>query len=288
MERSVPDELARRWAVVGQELIADTMTSFVHRVRLSDGTQAIVKLLKPAGLHERAGFHFLAWRGGAGAVRLIDSRDAGCMMEDAGTLSLGAFRRQRGEAEANAVIADVVRALGSAGPEPFPSQLVPLRRQFRALFEQAAGPDKSEHADLLRFCAAIADSLIATQDEMRPLHGDLHHENIVSGGPRGWLAIDPQGVFGDAAYEVANVFGNPHGIALDDPALILGRLRCFSAALGCSEEKILRFAIAQAGLAVSWSIEDGESLAPETQPCRRLAFIRIAASLLEAGTFTTA
>ena len=44
--------------------------------------------------------------------------------------------------------------------------------------------------------------------EVRPLHGDLHHENIMH-GPRGWLAIDPKGVLGDPAFDAANWFYNP-------------------------------------------------------------------------------
>lgn len=277
----LPAHLAECWGVADQELIADTMTSHVYRVRLSDGAQAVAKILKPAGLHERAGICLLEWRGGMGAVRLIDRQDTACLMEDAGTLSLAEFRRQHGEAAANAVIIDVVRGLLSANHQPAPPELVPLKRHFRALFEQAAKPDGSELSGLLKSCATIADVLIGTQVDPRPLHGDLHHDNIVTGGARGWLAIDPHGVIGDPAYEVANIFGNPRGAALDEPGLIAARIRSFSDAIGCSGDKILRFAIAQAGLSLNWSLEDGESFETDSHIHQRIAFLRAAIRLLE-------
>jgi streptomycin 6-kinase len=35
------------------------------------------------------------------------------------------------------------------------------------------------------------------------LHADLHHHNILAAERHPWLAIDPKGVIGDAAYERA-------------------------------------------------------------------------------------
>jgi len=280
-----PNDLAERWGIEAWTLIADTPTSHVYRVRRSDGVSAIAKLLKPAGRHELPGFHFLGWRDGAGAVKLVDRREMAGLMEDAGSTTLGEYRRHNGEAEANAIIIGIVRGLHSANVEAPPPKLVPLRRQFRALFEQAAKPDGSELSHLLRICAAVADALIDTQTDIRPLHGDLHHENIITGGKRGWLAIDPQGLIGDPAYEVANIFGNPRGIVLADPDLITARVRTFAPAIGCHEEKILRFAIAHAGLSVSWSIEDGEALAEGSHVRKRIDFLGMATGLLEAGIF---
>ncbi|WP_430515673.1 aminoglycoside phosphotransferase family protein, partial [Inquilinus limosus] len=39
--------------------------------------------------------------------------------------------------------------------------------------------------------AAIARDLLAERREIVTLHGDLHHDNVLDFGPRGWLAIDP-------------------------------------------------------------------------------------------------
>jgi streptomycin 6-kinase len=40
------------------------------------------------------------------------------------------------------------------------------------------------------------------------LHGDLHHDNILHDG-NAWVAIDPKGLIGDPAYEIAPLLCNP-------------------------------------------------------------------------------
>lgn len=55
--------------------------------------------------------------------------------------------------------------------------------------------------------AETAERLLANQRDVRPLHGDLRHDNIML-GPRGWLAIDPKGPISDPAFDAANMFYN--------------------------------------------------------------------------------
>ena len=57
--------------------------------------------------------------------------------------------------------------------------------------------------------AALYDHLLATM-KPRPLHGDLHHFNLLRSGDE-WLAIDPKGMLGDAAWECAAFLRNPAG-----------------------------------------------------------------------------
>lgn len=85
---SLPAELAERWGILSAELIADTRSSFVHRVLRRDGTYAITKQLKPRGLHELPGIDLLDCRQGHGMVRLLDRAKTACLLEDAGTITL--------------------------------------------------------------------------------------------------------------------------------------------------------------------------------------------------------
>ena len=48
----------------------------------------------------------------------------------------------------------------------------------------------------------IRDKLLKTAKPDVLLHGDLHHDNILQNG-EDWLVIDPKGVIGEPAYEVA-------------------------------------------------------------------------------------
>jgi streptomycin 6-kinase len=54
----------------------------------------------------------------------------------------------------------------------------------------------------------IRDQLLQTSEPDVLLHGDLHHDNILQNG-EDWLVIDPKGVIGESAYEVAAFIRNP-------------------------------------------------------------------------------
>ena len=272
-------DLVRRWSISAAFPIADTHTSLIYRVTRADGSSAIVKALKPNGLGELPGMAFLEWRDGHGAARLIDRAGHVCLLEDAGDMNLREYRLHHGEAASNAIIVDTIAMLHSDEGET-PHGLTPLRDHFNALFVRASHQDAL--SPVLRLAASVADELLSHQTNVRPLHGDLHHDNIIYGHERGWLAIDPQGLLGDPAYDVANVFGNPLGAFDDiiDPARISALAALFAEALGCSEQKILRYVLAHAGLSICWSLEDSGTVSGNENARERFAFFNVAARLL--------
>ncbi len=278
---NIPNEIARRWSISFAFFLADTPSSIIHRVTLADGSSAILKSLKPRGLGELPGMAFLEWRKGHGAVRMLKQEETVCLLEDAGTVILRTHRLHHGEMEANRIIVDVLKKLHSPGETP-PQDLTFLERHFQSLLNREKPEGDERLREPLAFSADIARQLLANQQNIKPLHGDLHHDNIVSGGARGWLAIDPQGLLGDLAYDVANVFGNPLNALPDiiDPQRIETLCDIFAEALNCSKEKILRYAIAHAGLSICWSLEDGGVLEQSENAQERLAFLTVARSLL--------
>src|SRR3546814_3749922 len=70
--------------------------------------------------------------------------------------------------------------------------LVPLAHWFRAL-----NPAAATHGGILARCAATARALLAESRGTGVLHGDIHHDNVLDFGPRGWLAIDPKRLVGE-------------------------------------------------------------------------------------------
>jgi streptomycin 6-kinase len=52
-------------------------------------------------------------------------------------------------------------------------------------------------ADIFSLSAETAHALLAAPREITVLHGDIHHDNILHFGERGWLAIDPKGLIGE-------------------------------------------------------------------------------------------
>jgi streptomycin 6-kinase len=116
--------------------------------------------------------------------------------------------------------------------------------------------------------AAVADTLLDDARDVRPLHGDLHHDNIVH-GQRGWLAIDPKGVLGDPGFDAANLFYNPldrDALCLD-PERIARLAQTFSATLRQDPRRVLDHAFAYGCLSAAWHGEDGNA----TDESRELA-----------------
>lgn len=244
--------LLERWECFDPVLVADTKTSVVSRVRRGPGT-AIVRALKPRGAAEGLPIDdYLAWRDGHGAVRLLAREGTTLLLEDAGSVTLREVLDEVGDDEATAILAEVVRSLHRSLPSAPPQSLRALDGWFSSLFLVA------DRDPRLRGPADLARALLADARTPVALHGDVHHENVLR-GPRGWLAIDPNGLLGDPRFDVANVFCNP----LDrddlrlDPQRIRARAAILAPAVAATPEDVLRWTVAYAGLSAAWHLEDG-------------------------------
>jgi streptomycin 6-kinase len=91
------------------------------------------------------------------------------------------------------------------------------------------------------------------------LHGDLHHENILSALREPFLAIDPKGLVGDAGYEIG-VFLNNQARWLSDDANRREKLernvRQFAEAFQIKPLELKKWAFAQAILSAWWTFEE--------------------------------
>ncbi|MCQ8875876.1 aminoglycoside phosphotransferase family protein [Mesorhizobium sp. LMG17149] len=252
-----------RWKVSAPELIAETFSSRIWKVLREDGSPAIVKALKPFDdvADELRGEHYLAWRRGEGAVRLLGRDGHSMLLEYAGETLLQQVLDEQGDFVATVIAAEVMAKLLSQGKDPFPPELQPLRERFASLFNKANADRDAGHESLYVEAATIADRLLADPHDIRPLHGDLHHENILH-GPRGWLAIDPKGVLGDPGFDAANMLYNPLGrddLCLD-PERIADMAGIFANTLGQTPAAILDHAIAYGCLSASWHHEDDNAV----------------------------
>jgi streptomycin 6-kinase len=249
--------LLDRWGASDPSPIAVTPTSRVYRVRLDGGGTAVVKDLTPIGVQdELRSAAFLEWRAGHGSVRLLARHDTTLLLEDAGAYSLLDHLNEHGDDSATAIAAQAVAALQTPSAEPIPNELEPLEKRFAALF--SVTPSVTD--GLVAEAAEMAGALLLDQRDVRPLHGDFHHENLWL-GERGWLAIDPKGLIGDPAYDVANMFYNP--LARDDlrtdPARIGSMARVFATTLDRDVATVLQWAFVHVCLSASWHLEDGNA-----------------------------
>ena len=249
-----------RWSLSRAALLAETPRSWIYRVEQNGRSPAILKQLKPgAGDEELRGGALLAWYAGEGAATVFDAADGIVFMEWLDGPSLGDAARNGRDDEATIALATLVRDLHR--PRDIdPPPLLPLRVRYQTLFDMPPSNWPAQGRDLFARATGIAHRLFDKPAASVPLHGDLHHDNVI-GSPRGWLAIDPKGLIGDPAYEVANAFRNPFGaLSLTASAARIEAMAVtFATRLGYPRKRILAYAATHAALSICWNLEDGNA-----------------------------
>ena len=251
-------ELESRWSLkVDRPFPALSFNWAAPAVR--DAAPAVLKLSFPGDKEFRTEAAALELFDGRGACRLLEiSLDRGAMLLE--RLQPGTrLTAVEDDEEATTIAAGVMKKLRRPAPSehafPLVSDWTRGFERLRSRFDGGTGPMP---ADLVGRAESLFAELLASPGEPMLLHGDLHQENILKAGREPWLAIDPKGVVGEAAYETAALLHNPVG-ALDAPdpkGLLERRLDVLSEELGLDRARIRAWGIAQAVLAAYWSLED--------------------------------
>lgn len=247
-----------RWHLTPDGAAIHTQNADLLPVR-QDRAPAMLKLLHAT--EERRGAGLLDWWGGAGAAKVLARADAALLMERAtGAQSLSDMARTGRDDEATRILCATIARLHAPRSGPLPV-LKPLAAQFRDLAPMAA-----QQGGILARAAAIAADLLADPREVVPLHGDVHHDNVLDFGPRGWLAIDPQGLMGERGFDYANIFTNPDlsdptRPVATEPGVFEQRFRIVTKASGLDPQRLLQWITAWCGLSASWFLGDGDPLA---------------------------
>ncbi len=109
-------------------------------------------------------------------------------------------------------------------------------------------------AALFRRADELRRELLASTESPTPLHGDLHHFNVLRGRGAEWLAIDPKGLVGDRCFDVCQFLRNPRPVP---PDVNRRRLDVFCADLGLDRRRVKAWCFVHAMLDACWSFEDG-------------------------------
>lgn len=91
------------------------------------------------------------------------------------------------------------------------------------------------------------------------IHGDLHHENILSAGRGDFTAIDPKAIVGDIGYEISVFLNNHLWWLAADPNLrekLNAAVKSFSKAFEIEPQALKKWAFAQMILSVWWTFEE--------------------------------
>jgi len=190
---------------------------------------------------------------GFGAVQVLAAEPGALLIEraDPGT-SLKAYFPKH-DLEAVEIVCQVMHKLHQA-PIPKDNNFVHVQDWLLAI-DQAIEIPMSIRLKAIE----MRNKLLATSDTEVLLHGDLHHDNILQNG-ESWVVIDPKGVIGERAYEVAAFIRNPipELLAVDDPdKIIVQRIIHFSTYADLDPKRIQDWCFVQAVLSWAWALEDG-------------------------------
>ena len=189
---------------------------------------------------------------GFGVVQVF-SEDTGLLLLECAVpgVSLKSYFPENDD-EAINITADVIKRLHKA---PIPSHHpFPHVQDWLAVLDS----DLKIPAQTLQKARELRDQLLKKAASDVLLHGDLHHDNILQNSDD-WVVIDPKGVIGELAYEVAAFIRNPMPELLtheNAQKIIHNRITRFAELLELPAKRILDWCFVQAVLAWIWALED--------------------------------
>ena len=204
------DAASRRWCLTNIQPVPNLSYNFVaFAARGQENVVLKIGVPNRELTSEMSALHFFD---GKGAVHLLEAdEERGMFLLE--RLQPGAMLATlNDDDQATHIAADVMLNLWR--PAPTEGAFIQLSDWFKGFeklrlrFEGGTGPleetlvERAEHSVVSFFGEDYAPMLI---------HGDLHHYNILS-SEHCWMAIDPKGVIGPAAYEVGPLLMNPLGL----------------------------------------------------------------------------
>lgn len=252
-------ECAVRWSLRVLPPFEHLTYNYVAPAVRADGTDVVLKIgvPNPELFTEIAALRIF---GGHGIVLLLEADlERGALLLE--RLKPGAtLLTVTDDEQATSIAARVMRELWKPAPPEhhFPT-VTKWARGFERLRKQFDGGTGPFPKHLIERAESIYADFIGSMAEPVLLHGDLHHENILSAERQPWLALDPKGVIGEPEYEVGALLRNPIPQLLDAPQpgrILARRVDQLAEELGFARARIIGWGMAQAVLSAWWSFED--------------------------------
>lgn len=250
------EELEAKWSVRAEKPFENLSYNYVAPCVCENG-EAVLKIALPLNnpeIYNEA--KFLQTADGKGAVKLLEtdiSRRA-ILLE---RLSPGANLKEvcrEDEAEAVTIAIQVMRKILKQPPEN--SVFLRLEDWFKG-FEKAA--NTKFPGEYIFKARDFYEELSNDPKSKFLIHGDLHHENILSAGREPFLAIDPKGIVGDIGYEIGVFLNNHLWWLASEPDLkekLSEAVRQFSEAFEIEPRDLIEWAFAQIVLSAWWAFEE--------------------------------
>lgn len=255
----IVEEIAADWSLNVGKAFANLSYHYVAECVCADGGLAVLKIGCPAeGLEFINEVKMLRLFAGEGAVRLLRIGENRCTMllekltpgEHLGNLCLKDDKA--GVETAIDVLRKIIRKpLTENGFHLLDNWIGGFRKAKNTEFPAAA----------VKKARDLFDELSGAGSQNFLLHGDFHHENILSAEREPFLVIDPKGLIGGTGYDIG-VFLNNHRNWLDGSPDMQAKLehsvRKFGDAFGIEPEDVRKWAFVQMVLSAWWTFEENE------------------------------
>ena len=205
--------------------------NYVAPCLCSDGTLAVLKIGFPRDREFQTEGEALAVFQGKGIEKLLQADKDHAVLLLERVIPGVPLSTLEDDEEATRILASVLQQLWKPLPEK--QDFITIAEWSKAIsqYHGTSGPLPSYLVDKAERLFA---ELIASSAEPVLVHGDLHHEIVLSSARAGWLAIDPKGVAAEPAYETAALLRNPRSKLQQHPELeqiLLRRILVLSEAL---------------------------------------------------------
>ena len=245
------DDYLARWSLIPDGPPIHTHSSDLLPVRYR-GSPAMLKIAREA--EEKFGGLLMRWWDGDGAAPVLAQEGDALLLERAtGTRSLARMADDGRDDEATRILCAAAARLHAPRAKPLP-ELIGLEPWFEQLW-----PAPSKYGGIFAESARTARLLLDDPREVGALHGDLHHDNVLDFGDRGWLAIDPKRLRGERGFDYANIFCNPEERTDVARERFHRRVGIVAEAARIERKRLLQWILAWCGLSAAWRLDDGQS-----------------------------
>ena len=246
------ERYAEKWRLQVEEPVERLTYHYVVKVRDLNKRPLILKLGVPrkdvtreiiaVRLYNGRRFAQLLAHDESGGALLLERLEPGVMLSEV-----------KDEETAIRYYAEVWKAIRRPAEGMFPSigEWFDGLGEYRARYLKGEGPLPDS---LVKKAQRYAKEIEATSVSNGLLHGDLHHYNILHDAKRGWCAIDPKGMEGDAYFDVVPFLFNELG----GQDMLKMRVEAICHLLQLEEGRLLKASIALLTLQTCWAVEDGE------------------------------
>ena len=240
--------LGDRWHLAFEAPIPRGSVSVVFRCRMDDGRSAV---LKASPDRERVAYEAAAlerWQSAHVPVVLALDAPLGALLLE--SIEPGTPLDVSAAYPDLTAVAELVRALHLSGvpDRSYPTvgqRVADLFDSSAKLYERHRGLSTVISTALYEHGRRLAVSLARDTSPNVLLHGDLTPSNILDGGERGLVAIDPSPCLGDAGFDMVDL-SLWHA---DDLETVVARTRRLAVDTRADPERLLGWCIAFAGMA---------------------------------------